>query len=58
MREFFREISRSGATSSSLARHMSTIRQFYKFLFQENIINDNPMNGIEGPKLGEHYQNY
>ena len=31
---------------------MSTIRQFYKFLFQENIINDNPMNGIEGPKLG------
>ena len=52
MREFFREISESGATSSSLARHMSTIRQFYKFLFQENIINDNPMNGVEGPKLG------
>ncbi|MED5287801.1 MAG: tyrosine-type recombinase/integrase, partial [Pseudomonadota bacterium] len=52
MRQFFREISNSGATSSSLARHMSTIRQFYKFLFQENIINDNPMNGIDGPKLG------
>jgi integrase/recombinase XerD len=52
MREYFREITKSGATSSSLARHMSTIRQFYKFLFQENIIAENPMNGIEGPKLG------
>ena len=51
IREYFREISQSGATSSSLARHMSTIRQFYKFLYQENIITDNPMNGVEGPKL-------
>ena len=52
LREYFREISKSGATSSTLARHMSTIRQFYKFLFHENVINYNPMNGIEGPKLG------
>ena len=52
LRKYFREISKSGATSSTLARHMSAIRQFYKFLFQENVINDNPMNGIEGPKLG------
>mgnify|MGYP001294093484 FL=1 len=52
MREYLREISKSGVTSSSLARQMSTIRQFYKFLFQENIITENPMNGIDGPKLG------
>ena len=52
IREYIGEISESAATSSSLARQISTIRQFYKFLFQENIITDNPMNGIESPKLG------
>ena len=52
IREYIGEISKSGATSSSLARQISTIRQFYKFLFQENIITENPMNGIESPKLG------
>ncbi|MFL2836775.1 MAG: site-specific tyrosine recombinase XerD [Hyphomicrobiales bacterium] len=52
IREYIGEISKSGVTSSSLARQISTIRQFYKFLFQENIITDNPMNGIESPKLG------
>tara|TARA_B100000900_G_C20533388_1_gene697295 strand:- start:465 stop:1391 length:927 start_codon:yes stop_codon:yes gene_type:complete len=52
IREHLREISISGASSSSLARQISTIKQFYKFLCQEYKIANNPMNGIDSPKLG------
>jgi integrase/recombinase XerD len=52
IRSYISEINSIGIKSNTLARKISSIRQFYKFLFQENIIIHNPLNGIENPKLG------
>lgn len=37
--------------SKTVSRHLSSIRQFYKFLFREKIILDNPVIDIESPKI-------
>ncbi len=34
------------------ARKLSTLRQFYKFLYAEGIRDDNPVLGIDSPRLG------
>ncbi len=41
-----------GLSASSQARHLSSIRQFHKFLFAEGIRTDDPCNTIDSPKLG------
>ncbi len=35
---------------ASRARHLSSLRQFYRFLLAEGLISDNPANHIESPK--------
>lgn len=35
----------------TIARHISTLRSFYKFLLRENIIKENPMLLISNPKM-------
>jgi integrase/recombinase XerD len=39
-----------GQAASSRARRLSAIRQFYKFLLAENLIEENPTEGVSGPK--------
>ena len=39
--------------SSSVARKLSTLRTFFKFLKRESIVTDNPVAGISGPKIGK-----
>ncbi len=41
-----------GLAASSIARRLSALKQFYKFLFLENMRGDDPSSGIEAPKLG------
>ena len=40
-------------TSSSVARKLSTLRTFFRFLKRENIVAGNPVAGINGPKIGK-----
>ena len=45
-------LSAEGLSASSQARHLSSIRQFHKFLFAEGIRTDDPCSTIDSPKLG------
>ena len=43
---------KKGIAARSAARHLSALRQFFKFLVAENIRTDDPSAAIDGPKLG------
>lgn len=43
-------IAKNGASASTQTRHLSTIKQFFKFLYAENIRTDNPAGPIEPPR--------
>lgn len=44
----------SSHASSTVARILATLRNFYKFLIAENVLSYNPMLDIKSPKLGLH----
>jgi len=44
--------------ASTVARKLSSLRSFFKFLQRESIISDNPINGIIGPKIGKTIPNF
>ncbi len=46
------ELSSDGKSASTQARHLSSIRQFHKFLFAENMRTDDPCSTVDSPKLG------
>jgi integrase/recombinase XerD len=41
-------------TDRTLARNLTTLRMFYDFLIQKNYISKNPMDEIDGPKIGKY----
>lgn len=45
-------LSQQGLSASTQARHLSTLRQFHKFLFAEGIRSDDPTSIIDSPKAG------
>ena len=45
-------LSAEGLSASTQARHLSSIRQFHKFLFAEGIRTDDPCSTVDSPKLG------
>jgi integrase/recombinase XerD len=47
---YVRHLSESGMTASSIARKISALRGFYKFMLLEKKIKADPMDGIEMPK--------
>lgn len=49
-RSFMLVLSDRGLAASSQARHLSTVRQFHKFLFAEGIRSDDPTGVVESPK--------
>lgn len=48
-----REKSQAGYAASTINRLISTLRQFFKFLLREKLIETNPMTLIEGAKTGQ-----
>lgn len=42
----------AGLAPRSLARHISAIRQFYKFLIVDGVRHDDPTSGLDTPRLG------
>jgi integrase/recombinase XerD len=45
-------------TSSTISRKISSIREFYKFLQSESIVNENPAGRLCSPKKGKHLPSF
>lgn len=49
---YLRHLTNQGLSASTQAMHLSSIRQFHKFLFAEGIRKDDPCSTVDSPKLG------
>ncbi|OBQ45854.1 recombinase XerD [Halodesulfovibrio spirochaetisodalis] len=48
---YIMHLRRGGLNSRSLARHLSALRGFFQYCFDENYLNANPVQYLENPKL-------
>lgn len=48
--DYLQALSRAGLAASSRARKLSTLRQLYKFLLAEELIDEDPTHGVAGPR--------
>ena len=53
-----KNLSSRGMASSTAARHLSTIRQFFKFLYAEGQRGDDPAVAIDSPAIGKSLPKY
>ncbi len=44
----------AGNASASVARKLSSLRSFYKYLQREDVVEADPVSGLAGPKLNRH----
>lgn len=51
VREYFLALHHKGLASRSLARMLSSLKTFYKFLVRENLVTVNPVEILESPRL-------
>ncbi len=58
VRGYLGDLSSRGMASSTVARQLSSIRQFFRFLFDEGVRNDNPVIVIDSPKAGSSLPKY
>ena len=49
--DFLGSLYRQGLDSRSVARHLVTIRHFYRFALTEGLVNDDPAANVESPKF-------
>ncbi|TSJ60584.1 site-specific tyrosine recombinase XerD [Starkeya sp. 3C] len=52
IRAYLAELSGRGLASASVARRLSAVRQFHRFLYVENYRGDDPAAVLEGPRRG------
>ena len=52
LRGYLGALADQGFKASSVARRLSAVRQFYRFLYAENLRGDDPAAVLEGPKRG------
>ena len=50
IRQYFRELDRENAKPATVARRLSALRQFHRFLFAEGFAKDDPTSAIDAPK--------
>ena len=50
IRRYLSSLASHGMAASTSARHLSTLRQFFRFLFSEGLRADNPCTTIESPR--------
>lgn len=53
IRAYLAVLHKQGLAPRTQARKLSTLRQFYKFLYAEAIRTDNPVLGIDSPRIGQ-----
>ena len=56
--KFIQNLAKEGMSSSTQARRLSAVKQFYSFLLQEEFRSDNPAMNIEAPKSGRRLPKY
>jgi integrase/recombinase XerD len=52
VRAFLAQLSRKGLATTSRARKLSAMRQFFRFLLAEGLRSDDPCSAVDSPKLG------
>ena len=50
VRAYLKELSSKGMAASTSARHLSTLRQFFRFLYAERLRDDDPTRTIDSPR--------
>ncbi len=50
IRDYLTHLTERGLKATSLNRHLSTLRQFYRFLMQDRLREDNPTHNIQSPQ--------
>jgi integrase/recombinase XerD len=58
IRAYIKSLSASGLAASTVAHRVSVIRQFFRFLLNDNIRTDDPTSTIGTPKLGRRLPKY
>lgn len=53
LREFLLFLKREGRSSKTIARHLVSLRVFFRFLTEESVLNANPAEEIDSPKLAK-----
>ncbi len=51
VQDYLSYLSTSGLSRSTTARRLSTLRQFYKFLYAEGLLDNNPCSVVKAPQL-------
>lgn len=52
VRAYLKHLAQRGMSARSTARHLSSLRQFHRFLVVEGVREDDPLTSIDGPRLG------
>ncbi len=52
VRAYLKHLAQRGMSARSTARHLSSLRQFHRFLVVEGVREDDPLASIDGPRLG------
>lgn len=58
LRRFLMELTSRGLSKRSIARKLSSLRSFFKFLVKEGFIKDNPATVLFTPKLDKHLPSF
>ena len=58
MRGFLAHLSRKKLSKRSMARALSAVRSFYKWMHREDIVETNPARAVGSPKFGSHLPSY
>ncbi len=58
VRAYLKQLSESGMAPRTASRRLSALRQFFRFLYGENIRGDDPTRGVDGPRAGRTLPKY
>jgi len=56
--ECFKLLAQTGLSPRTLARTISSVRGFYKFLLRDGFIKDDPMANVQSPQIDKHLPNF
>ena len=58
MRGFLGHLTRRGLSKRSVARAISAVRSFYRFLHRQEVVDANPARAVATPKIGKYLPSY
>lgn len=58
VRQYLKSLSEAGMASGTSARHLSTLRQFFRFLYAERVRADDPTTALDSPRQGKRIPKY